>query len=563
MKLKSLKLLLKQTESESLRPQVAEQEKLEAELKSATERVGQLRAREAEIKRLDEKITDLRAKFARNKAQIDAAEAELKKAAELEKLTARESEIVRELTALRARLEHDEQFQAEVRNGLCPILSQKCLNLKPGETLESFLANKFTGVRTTISGLETEQRELTAALTVARQAERAAASLSTLRERQEEIKAEGLAQKAERETLEAALAEAPQLAEKIAAVENSLAALGNPKARIQLLQSEAAAIGKRREELTALAVSITQKQAERDSLREKLAAFGQLDDDWQRLVAERDATAAAHREYVANESLAQLAPAREEAFAAAVTALTDAETKLATARQYQTEAETAYNGELHAREKFALAELERQLAEQRANLGNAERLRTQTELELNRLAAVRKSMLAEFKEQERLEEVLQTTEFIRETLKKSAPLVAKNYIHYVSLEANQMFRDISGNAEQTLKWTEDYGIMLEQRGFDRPFVSMSGGEQMAAALSVRLALLKQLSDIRIAFFDEPTTNMDEARRERLAEQISLITQRQTFDQLFVISHDDTFENYVDHVLSVEQTETGELSDVSE
>jgi exonuclease SbcC len=73
---------------------------------------------------------------------------------------------------------------------------------------------------------------------------------------------------------------------------------------------------------------------------------------------------------------------------------------------------------------------------------------------------------------------------------------------------------------------------------------------MAAALSVRLALLKQLSDIRLAFFDEPTTNMDAARRERLAEQISHITERQTFDQLFVISHDDTFVEYADYEVSV-------------
>ena len=76
-------------------------------------------------------------------------------------------------------------------------------------------------------------------------------------------------------------------------------------------------------------------------------------------------------------------------------------------------------------------------------------------------------------------------------------------------------------------------------------MSLSGGEQMSAALAVRLALLKQLTEIRIAFFDEPTTNMDEVRRENLASEIRSIT---NFDQLFVISHDDTFDNYVDNVI---------------
>jgi exonuclease SbcC len=116
------------------------------------------------------------------------------------------------------------------------------------------------------------------------------------------------------------------------------------------------------------------------------------------------------------------------------------------------------------------------------------------------------------------------------------------------LEANQLFREISGDASRTLKWSRDYEVMLEESGYERSFQNLSGGEQMAAALSVRLALLKQLSDIRVAFFDEPTINMDAERRERLAQQIRQI---QHFDQLFVISHDDTFENAVDSVVNVE------------
>ena len=116
-----------------------------------------------------------------------------------------------------------------------------------------------------------------------------------------------------------------------------------------------------------------------------------------------------------------------------------------------------------------------------------------------------------------------------------------------------MFREIMGDATRSLKWAEDYSIVLEEDGFERPFASLSGGEQMAAALAVRLGLLKQLSDIRVAFFDEPTTNMDLERRDNLAQQISRIT---NFDQLFVISHDETFDNFVDNVIEVRRGEAG-------
>jgi exonuclease SbcC len=41
--------------------------------------------------------------------------------------------------------------------------------------------------------------------------------------------------------------------------------------------------------------------------------------------------------------------------------------------------------------------------------------------------------------------------------------------------------------------------------------------------------------------------MDAERRENLAQQIGQIRH---FEQLFVISHDDTFEGYMDHELKI-------------
>ncbi len=258
---------------------------------------------------------------------------------------------------------------------------------------------------------------------------------------------------------------------------------------------------------------------------------------------------------MANENAARALPEREKEFENADKDLKISTDNLGKAEKDFLLASKGYDRQRHQSEKVSLLEAEKRQAETSANLANTERQKAQSEAELKRLAEIRKAMQAEFQEKERLEKVAEATDFIRETLKKSAPLVARNYIYYVSLEANQMFREISGNAERTLKWTEDYGIVLEENGYDRPFVNLSGGEQMTAALSVRLALLKQLSDVRLAFFDEPTTNMDAERRERLAEQISHITERKIFDQLFVISHDDTFEGFADYVVSVGGNET--------
>jgi exonuclease SbcC len=100
---------------------------------------------------------------------------------------------------------------------------------------------------------------------------------------------------------------------------------------------------------------------------------------------------------------------------------------------------------------------------------------------------------------------------------------------------------------RSLAWNADYSISLEVDGRVRTFSQLSGGEQMSAALSVRLALLREMSSIDIAFFDEPTANLDEPRREALARQILNV---RGFRQLFVISHDDTFEQATQNLIRV-------------
>ncbi len=88
-------------------------------------------------------------------------------------------------------------------------------------------------------------------------------------------------------------------------------------------------------------------------------------------------------------------------------------------------------------------------------------------------------------------------------------------------------------------------MQVEHKSYLRSFQQLSGGEQMAAALAVRLALLREVSDIDLVFFDEPTSNLDDTRRDNLAGQILGI---RFFNQLFVVSHDDTFERATDHTV---------------
>jgi len=139
--------------------------------------------------------------------------------------------------------------------------------------------------------------------------------------------------------------------------------------------------------------------------------------------------------------------------------------------------------------------------------------------------------------------------FARKVYKEAGPRITEQYARAISYQADKLFRDLIGRQNVALEWTRDYEIVVQEGANRRRFINLSGGEQMCAALAVRLALLKVLADIDIAFFDEPTTNMDRARRESLAEAIGRI---KTFQQLFVISHDDTFEQVTENVIVLER-----------
>jgi exonuclease SbcC len=477
-----------------------------------------------------------------NRARLSEVEREAGTLA-LEVRTAREAERAAARTeTTRTRLAHERELLAERESALAKLDAELEKLSGASEALRDEL-------QTEMSGIDMVWR-------TAREEALKYAELESSRTRLAEIEEEGKAKREERELVAAAAGAEATLAEDAAGVERNLRELGDPRARAAALQLEA---GREQELLRESqgardALETLQKQSR--ALDKKLRKFEHLDAAWAEASARRDRTAQAHREHLESASLASTLPDREreaaEAEARAAQASKDAEA----ARAEHTQALSLYDRERHASERGALALARENAAKTSAQLDAAREREQSLTAEVARLDEVRESMREELSALERLRGLHEATDFIRDTLRKAGPLVTESYLYNISIEANQLFREITGEGGRALRWTKDYDIMLEEEGHERSFISLSGGEQMVAALSVRLALLKQLSDIRVAFFDEPTVNMDAERRERLAQQIGQV---RDFDQLFVISHDDTFEQTVDNVVNVAREEVGEAA----
>lgn len=156
---------------------------------------------------------------------------------------------------------------------------------------------------------------------------------------------------------------------------------------------------------------------------------------------------------------------------------------------------------------------------------------------------------------ERLTKGIDLLGFLRTAIRDVGPELSRRLLAPISRTANEIFADLTGgDRSMELAWGEDYGITLRRGPYVSQFIQLSGGERMRAALAMRLALLRELSDVRVAFFDEPTVSLDSQRRQALAEQLRAI---RGFEQLFVVSHHgEIFEGVADNAIPIVNDDTG-------
>jgi exonuclease SbcC len=133
--------------------------------------------------------------------------------------------------------------------------------------------------------------------------------------------------------------------------------------------------------------------------------------------------------------------------------------------------------------------------------------------------------------------------------------LSERFREEISRRADRIYRTIAETDEE-LVWGENYQIVLRDLADgalrERSDDQLSGGQTMSAVVALRLAMLQTIG-ARIAFFDEPTSNLDASRRENLARAFRAIdvgreeVTEHWYDQLFLISHDVAFADITDQL----------------
>ncbi len=164
------------------------------------------------------------------------------------------------------------------------------------------------------------------------------------------------------------------------------------------------------------------------------------------------------------------------------------------------------------------------------------------------------------KEEQKLKDIINYISFLKEirdvfskdglqqVLRRNAvPLIQK----YVREFATLFEFDFYG-----IKITDDYDVYIIDSEGERPIDGASGGEKVAIALALRLAIARvfQGSKLSMLMLDEPTQYLDENRRRFLVNILKKLFSgdENIFPQLILVTHDRELEDVADVLYKVEK-----------
>ncbi|WP_017980932.1 AAA family ATPase [Methanocaldococcus villosus] len=194
--------------------------------------------------------------------------------------------------------------------------------------------------------------------------------------------------------------------------------------------------------------------------------------------------------------------------------------------------------------KIRLVEIER-------DIDNLENNIKQIEERLNKLKekeAEREKLLRFIDYLKRVRDIYSRGGFQRYLRKKFIPIIRNNLNKAFSeFELPYSFVDI----------TDNFDIIVKSPNGDLTIENLSGGEQIALALSLRLAIANSLvGSLECLILDEPTIHLDE---NRVAKLIEIFRKIRNIPQMIVITHHKEIEEVADNIIRVYKEDYSKVS----
>ncbi|WP_208678969.1 AAA family ATPase [Synechococcus elongatus] len=553
-----LEVILRQQQEQQQSLSQLEQRRhwLQQRLKAIATEQQTLQQRLSELQSLATKLTEL----PRCQAEIEQLQERLARAETLGNLAQdRRAQLETFTTAIAQHQQAVAAAQAQLNDLQAALPLYQANLMQVGKTLEqglqllarqlddqqSFFAQLGGGDRPALSQQLQQQQQTLSQL---RQLEKQVDQQGLLEQQLQKLQTEQQALEQERRQISTELQAAPAVIAAIAQAEAELQALGDPRRELQLLRSQLQAGAAVASQLEQNQAQQAQLQPQIQPLQDRLEALAELESQLHQAEQARQLATEDYRRYLQAESVSQQLPEREAQLQRSTEQLAQIQAEWQTLNE-AIAAEPALDPGILAAAEQTWQALEGECQRLTGALPGLEQEQQRLQTELSRRQAAAHDLAEQQQQLQQHQAIGQFIETARRIYNQSGPRMSRYFIGEISREGDRLYRELLARPGVALDWTEDYEIRVQEGGRWRPFKTLSGGEQMCAALAVRLALLRVIGQCPIAFFDEPTTNMDLQRRRQMADAIGNL---QSFRQLFVISHDDTFEHLTENIVRVER-----------
>lgn len=418
-------------------------------------------------------------------------------------------------TDLLGRIKNLDEYLGLIGDGLCPIIEETCPRIKP-------------------DNLEARRADLRAGLA---EVDKQSADLASKS------------------------AEAEQALNRI--LDDSDKNLAVAVRRESRIEAEVKSLVQRRKEATRRRAGLTERLEKLDRagrrLEEKIKELaGQIEEATRQLtpfadLADQEAehartveqTEADYRQYQICRSTAHQLDQNKIELTAAEKEIGLIEAKLEAARAEAAELANRHDPEKITTLETEQADLSRRSGAAKADEGRLAKETARLNREKDRLDQAKKELARLAEDLARIQRASDLTTAVRRVYRQLGPRMARRMRRQITGRANRIYADLAAEPGRLI-WDRDYEVHVESAAGKRNFRQLSGGEQMIAALSFQLALSADLAGLGFCIFDEPSVNLDEEHRIRLAQSLSRVGREFNFNQLFIISHDHTFSPGVEH-----------------
>jgi exonuclease SbcC len=163
-------------------------------------------------------------------------------------------------------------------------------------------------------------------------------------------------------------------------------------------------------------------------------------------------------------------------------------------------------------------------------------------------------------EHERIRRSLEVLGTIREFYREvQIPLRVRD-VRRASSHATEAFKSLMGTNEfDRVMITDNHELQVSRFGELEPMRALSGGEQVLAALAVRLGFAHALVGSDLLILDEPTAYLDDTRK---AELVQTLTHASPAKQMLIVTHDDDFKSVAQKIIRVQKDDSTLVSNVS-